>query len=251
MEGRMEHDHSAVERLLQEISWEGNARHYRKGGRGFENVLTAEVFQVLDFLPRSTFFGETLRRSKGDASSALELLASEAEDARFSLLPGDIGLGPLDASGKAIINVQPDVLIKSPSVYCFVEAKRFGRSSFQRDQLAREFMLVLQEAGERVPLLLLVLPKEPPIQVDSNGRMSLEAAVSLGVDSVCARISTTKVPDVSLVAKTIAFTTWDNIAIALGEGLTASSAVDPSALGCVTRLVNSARSAIAWHAVRD
>ena len=40
---------SAMGRLLEEISWEGNARKYRHGGRGLENVLTAEFFLALDF----------------------------------------------------------------------------------------------------------------------------------------------------------------------------------------------------------
>ena len=52
---------SAIDRLLDELSWEGNARKYRGGGRGLENVLTAEVFQALDFLPRDAFLGAVLR----------------------------------------------------------------------------------------------------------------------------------------------------------------------------------------------
>ena len=44
-----------VGRLLQEISWE-RAISYRAGGKGRENVLTAEVLMALDFLPRTHFF---------------------------------------------------------------------------------------------------------------------------------------------------------------------------------------------------
>ena len=47
----------AVRCLLDELSWEGNAWKYREGGLGLENVLTAEVFQALDFLPREAFLG--------------------------------------------------------------------------------------------------------------------------------------------------------------------------------------------------
>lgn len=75
-------------RLLQEISWEGNARHYRQGGRGLENVLTAEVFQALDFLPRTEFFGRALKSAVG-AGGAIQRLSSEIEGAKLSLLPGD------------------------------------------------------------------------------------------------------------------------------------------------------------------
>ena len=45
----MEHDTlppSMIARLLEEISWE-KAVKYRRGGRGMENVLTAEVLIAL------------------------------------------------------------------------------------------------------------------------------------------------------------------------------------------------------------
>ena len=51
---------SPMGRLLEELSWEGNARKYRGGGRGLENVLVTEVFSLLDQLPRSTFLGAVL-----------------------------------------------------------------------------------------------------------------------------------------------------------------------------------------------
>ncbi len=51
---------SIIGRLLEEISWEGNAAPYRRGGRGRENVLTAEVMASLDLLPRTHFLAEVL-----------------------------------------------------------------------------------------------------------------------------------------------------------------------------------------------
>ena len=39
---------NATGRLLPEVSWKGNARHYRPGVRGREKVLLAEVFALLD-----------------------------------------------------------------------------------------------------------------------------------------------------------------------------------------------------------
>ena len=56
---------SPVGRLLEEISWEGNARPYRHGGRGRENVLTTEVFALLDWLPRQAFLGAVLAAAHG------------------------------------------------------------------------------------------------------------------------------------------------------------------------------------------
>jgi hypothetical protein len=54
-------------RLLEELSWVGNTiKDYREGGRGFENVLTAEVLQSLDFLPRQSFLGSIVEVSQVD-----------------------------------------------------------------------------------------------------------------------------------------------------------------------------------------
>lgn len=48
---------SIIGRLLKEISWEGKrVKMYRNGSLGYENVLTVEFFQALDFLPRNQFF---------------------------------------------------------------------------------------------------------------------------------------------------------------------------------------------------
>ena len=56
---------STLGRLLEELSWLGTTiRNYRNGGRGYENVLTAEALQGLDFLPRSTLLGSVLSASQ-------------------------------------------------------------------------------------------------------------------------------------------------------------------------------------------
>jgi hypothetical protein len=57
---------SVLGRLLEELSWEGSSiRRYRHGGRGYDNVLTAEVLLALDFLPRQAFLGAVLRVAHG------------------------------------------------------------------------------------------------------------------------------------------------------------------------------------------
>lgn len=57
---------SVIGRLLEEISWEGaTVRKYRAGGRGLENVLTAEVLLPLSYLPRTAFLGPVLRTARG------------------------------------------------------------------------------------------------------------------------------------------------------------------------------------------
>jgi hypothetical protein len=62
---------SVIGRLLEEISWEGRrVRNYRSGGRGMENVLTAEVMLGLYYLPRRPFLGEVIRSARGCAGCA-------------------------------------------------------------------------------------------------------------------------------------------------------------------------------------
>jgi hypothetical protein len=74
---------SPVGRLLEEISWEGNARPYRRGGRGRENVLTTEVFQLLDWLQRHAFLGAVLNAAHG----ADEVRSEVADDVEAMTAP--------------------------------------------------------------------------------------------------------------------------------------------------------------------
>jgi hypothetical protein len=53
-----------------------------------------------------------------------------------------------------------------------LEAKRIKRGAFMPEQLAREFLAVVQEAGDRNRLLLLVLPTPPPVHVRGHGRLA-------------------------------------------------------------------------------
>jgi len=91
----------AVRRLLDELSWESNARKYRGGGLGLENVLTTEVFQALDFLPRGAFLGAVLRAATG-ADAARGQAAAEVEQAVVDLVPDDLVEPDLS------LRVQPD-----------------------------------------------------------------------------------------------------------------------------------------------
>ena len=124
-DARVQSDSSSIiGRLLDEISWEGNARRYRGGGRGKENVLTAEVLYPLDLLPRTSFLGEVIAGAHG-ADAARQRMTQEVERATLSFLPGDLSLA------NSTIRVQPDALLTSPSCYTFIEAKRIRPSRFQ------------------------------------------------------------------------------------------------------------------------
>lgn len=81
---------SHIRQLLDEISWEGNARKYRDGGIGLENVVTTEVFQALDLLPRQPFLAPVLRGLQGGSPGQSSTMAEEAEALTVSTLPGDL-----------------------------------------------------------------------------------------------------------------------------------------------------------------
>jgi hypothetical protein len=237
-------------RLLAEISWEGNASKYRQGGRGFENVLMAEVWQALDFLPRGQFFGEVLRRMHG---SGIEIprsrLLNEAEEARFDLLPG----AQLLSGEPSKFETQPDAIISSPGVYCFVEGKRLRAASFQVQQLAKELVAVCRDAAERLPLLLLVIPEPPPILVRGHGRQSLRDAIRPDLASVIGRTRNCSLTVEHLDAaidSTVAWVTWDEIRDGVIANANAFAATVPSAggmHGTVQRLATIIDTAIRWH----
>ncbi len=128
---------SIIGRLLEELSWTGSLiTKYRGGGRGFENVLSTEVLQALDFLPRTAFLGSVALHD--GAAASRQALRDEAEQADFLVLPGEMWLQAEDIPK---VQIQPDAIISTPHVYCLVEAKRIRSSSFQPRQLAREFVM--------------------------------------------------------------------------------------------------------------
>ena len=91
----MEHSDipSAIGHLLEELSWSGRKiKEIRGGGRGIENVLTAEVLQALDFLPRTAFLGAVLRETHGGATLLKDTLLAEIEQASVTVLPGSMDL---------------------------------------------------------------------------------------------------------------------------------------------------------------
>jgi hypothetical protein len=243
---------SAIGRLLTELSWSGRSiRQYRHGGAGFENVLTAEVMQALDFLPRTAFLGSVLEQAHG-AGEARKTLVREVEHAEVTVLPGDIELNPAGHDKRTKVIVQPDATIISSSVFALVEAKRIRRSSFQPEQLAREYVAVTVEAqasGHR-PLLLLVLGAPPPVVVAGWPRpVPVTDAVQRHLASVVSR--TTRSPGADKLAAdvddVIAWTTWREIDSALTARTETLHVPDPSVAASVRRLAASATDAIARH----
>lgn len=236
---------SVIGRLLEEISWEGSSvRAYRDGGRGRENVLTAEVLLPLSYLPRSDFFGEVLRSAHG-AEAVCARAAEEIEQAEITLLPDDIVLPP---NG---IVVQPDATLVTPSCHVLLEAKRIRRAAFQREQLPREYLSLLRDAGPRQPLLLLVLGAPPPVTVRGSGRLDLEDAVTRHLETVYAKtdgVSASLDELIDRLPDVIAWITWEEIRETVVRKADQHQDLDSGMAGTLQRLCDAVTTAIDWHA---
>jgi len=237
---------SIIGRLLEEISWEGKrvVQLYRGGGRGKENVLTAEVMISLDFMPRTHFLGAVLRAAHG-AKSALGGVAAQIEDCEISVLPPELSLLP------AGIVVQPDALLKTPNGYVLVEAKGLRRASFGPQQLAREYLAVTRAAGSRDPVLLLILGSPPPFTVRGQGPKDIKQAISESLSLVLHKTGAEgELSDDLLkrIPKVVSWITWAEINTVVTRQLSRMKIEDPSLRGTVKRLATAVSAAIAVHA---
>ena len=242
---------SVLGRLLEELSWVGKTiKDYREGGRGFENVLTAEVFQALDFLPRRLFIGEIIRNAHG-ADTARMALYKEIENASFCLLPGNHYLIPSEKRHQTKLPVQPDGLIECSNVYCILEAKRIRTSSFMPEQLSREYVLTMRESKGRIPLLFLVIGEKPPVKVQKHGRKNIKEAINLYLDSVLKRAerhSFTKSELEEKIDEVVCWTTWNEISRLIKSQRKNLTINDPSIKNCILRVSDSIVDSIKWHA---
>jgi len=224
---------SPIGRLLEEISWEGRSvRAYRDGGRGRENVLTAEALMLLDFLPRREFLGGVVESARG-ADGVRRKLLDGIEHAAVTLLPDETRLG-------AGVVVQPDAALETNDVYGLIEAKRIRTSSFQVPQLSREWTAAWAQAGDRDPLLFLILGAPPPVPVKGRGRMTIADAILLDLDGPAPK------PTPDQIDNNVAWTTWDDVqsATVLACGQFTD---DSTSSSTVLRLSSALVRTIDWH----
>jgi hypothetical protein len=235
---------SPVGRLLEELSWEGNAKKYRHGGRGLENVLVTEVFSALDLLPRTSFLGEVLRAAHG-GGEARDVAAGSVEEAAVEVLPGGPDLSP---GGP---NIQPDAYLHMPEATVLVEAKRIRSGGFQPEQLTREFLSLMRDHQTTHRLLLLVLAAPPPLSVKGLGRMGITEAITSQLTAVHARAAAPPhLPSLLAQAPNAwAWITWSELNEVLERAAAALSHIaDLSVRASVSRTAQSAIRAIRWHA---
>ncbi len=235
---------SAFGRLLEEVSWEGNARKYHDGGIGKENVLTVEVFSALNFLPRAAFLGSAIRHSGGGNNAVTAAIADTVEEATVSILPGDIQPRHVDGTDTPW-RVQPDVLMETDTTCCLVEAKRIRRSQFQEHQLLRTLYALHAQAAARTPLLLLVTGEPPPYKVKNLGIASIEESLEHSLMSV---------PDEqeralmrSLAIRNTAWTTWARISHIAEAGAANMELTSDGVASAIGRLADSIGDAVARH----
>ena len=240
---------SVLGRLLQELSWVGaNIRDFHDGGLGFENVLTAEALTALDFLPRTDFLGAVLQAAHGAAAARSKAVA-EIEEAVITLFPEQLVLRPNAPTNQTLV-VQPDGSMTSTGSYVMIEAKRIRRSTFQPEQLAREYVSLMREAQGRAPLLLLILGSEPPVAVTGHGRMGIEDTISLHLSSVLERTEDHDLDESSLresVPEVLSWITWQELGsvVAKQQGIFCSD--NPSVNATVSRLAGSLTDSIVRH----
>lgn len=117
------------------------------------------------------------------------MLVEEAEALRVEAHADRFHLVPSQKSQHAAIAVNPDVVLETPEVLGFIEAKRLAASAaFQREQLARQYFALTREAGARPSCLILVLGSEPPIRVDgARGGVEPRQALLESLPAVYAR----------------------------------------------------------------
>ncbi len=247
---------SILQQLLVEISYDGaTVSRYKRGGLGMENVLTAEVLQGLDFLPREHFLGGIVQAMNGQKIEVTRTqLLTQIEQASLTFLPGPIRFRPETPQGHQA-TVNPDGIIETAGVYVFVEAKRLRSSSFQREQLAREFVVVTREADRlgRRPLLLLVLGHAPPVRIARAGQQAIDHAIRSTLEPVLRKVTSpnTAVELAARIDESVAWITWQTIADIVRAQLSifrANPAASASIYSAVERVANSVISAIMDHA---
>ena len=248
---------SPIGRLLEELSWMGRSvKAVRGGGRGNENVLTVEALQGLDFLPRKLFLGEVIRAAHG-ADAARQILIQEIEQAELKLLPGNHYLIPSATRHQVKLPVQPDILIETDSCYVLGEVKRIRRSSFQPEQLSREFVLLMREAQgtqnyphQRIPLMFLILGSEPPVAIDGHGRLDIADGIKLYLESVLKRAEDHDFTAEELLEKmpeAVAWITWQEIRDVVNKQVDKLELEEESIASCIQRLARSVTRVIEWH----
>ena len=246
---------SPITNLLSGISWEGRrvTKKYRQGGQGVEDVLTVQVMQALEFLPRHPFtyaWAQGVHGLNGAFSGFIS--EGEAESAEYQFAPGGaLSLRPTRETHQERIEVQFDAHIETSESQVFIEAKRMGTSSFQEEQLARSYLIALRESAPLKPRLLLILGSAPPVKVKNVGRTSIYDGILNNLRSVYDKTEGMEVSferAVELIPETVGYITWHELSLAIDTSLSEYSNPHYSTERAVQRVASSLTRAVEWHA---
>lgn len=241
---------TVIGRLLAEVSWQGNkVKQYRDGGRGLENVLTAETILALDLLPRSWFLGEIFKNLNGTAQEAKEKLVAEVEDLNITFLSDHIYLNR-NASHERGIAVDADVILASDKVYAFIEAKRIRESRFQFEQLAREYLVLTRDTLDRIPVLILFLGRNPPIKVDKLGYVEPREAILKTINDVYKKVDKHPITLDELkqnIDSILLWISWEEIASIIEKQISDFECSNQSVYLSIQRMCKLLQRAIVWH----
>ena len=137
------------------------------------------------------------------------------------------------------------------SVQLLVEAKGFRKgAAFNVEQLPRELLCLEAHSGDRAPLLLLILTTPPPIRLAGRGLHEVEAGVSVGLESLCARAGMSAVDYECLLASipsSVAWITWSEIHTIVMRQKSALSGLPSSIAASLHRVADGVAQAIEWH----
>lgn len=134
-----------------------------------EDILTADVFGVLKYLPRRPYLEAVINAIALHNSTAAEFL-EHVGTLLDSLLDVQFRFWPTYPTPAGISEggTEPDVELSSPATYLLVEAKL--RSGFGKQQVERELAVAIAQSRGREPFLLLVTPASIPPRFSSNGK---------------------------------------------------------------------------------
>jgi hypothetical protein len=205
--------------------------------------------QGLDFLPRQHFLGAVISEFAGEVLPLKTKLLAEIEQVSVSLLSEHFYLRPSEKSQNAKVDVQPDGFLGSPSVFCLIEGKKMGPSSFGPEQLAREFVIATREAKDRLPMLLLILGEEPPVRVQGTGKQAVRDAILEKLENV--RGMTEGHPHSyaelkEMVDASVAWITWRKISEVVDSQMQTFDA-ESSVRASIRRLSDAVTGAIERH----
>lgn len=109
---------------------------------------------------------------------------------------------------------------------------------------------MIRSAGDRAPLLLLIIPYAPPVPVKGLGRMTVHEAIATSLERVLERTEARKGDLAELterIPQTIAWVTWKQLGNAVRNARAAFVSEDVSVVRTIDRLCDLVTDSIQRH----